>query len=106
MKSAARVLFPALLVTLVLAGCEAPANVPRAASHRSAVPQQSNWTERREAQLTQMGLDKKAARNKAQEEAARLGLASTETYSLYDSAAKQRAMQEDFENDLAKTARR
>jgi len=80
--------------------------VPRAASHRSAVPQQANWSERREAQLTQMGLDQKAARSKAQEEATRLGYASSETYALYDSAAKQRAEQENFENDLAKTARR
>lgn len=100
MKLAVCVLVPSALFALLLTGCEAPANVPRAASHRSAVPQ-ANWTERREAQLIQMGLKSSDARSKAREEANSLGYAG-DTYTVYNSQAKQQAEQEKFESDFAK----
>lgn len=103
MKSAARLLVPALLATLILAGCEAPANVPRAASRQSA-PAERAWIERREAQLRQMGLKDGDASLKAREEWEHFGNTG-ESYTLYDSTAKPRAEQEKFESDLAKTGR-
>lgn len=103
MKTLLRLLVPSALLGFLLAGCEAPANVPRAASHRSAVPQ-SDWLTRREAQLTQMGLKPGEARSKAESEWRNLGN-STEGYTVYDSAAKQKAEQAKFEDDLAKRSR-
>lgn len=103
MKSRACVSFSALLVALLLAGCEAPANVPGAASQRDGVPR-ATWIARRESQLKQMGLKDGAAAMKAQEEWSNLGN-STESYTLYDSSAKARATRDKFEDDLAKSTK-
>lgn len=103
MKSRACVSFSALLVALLLAGCEAPANVPGAASQRDGVTRDT-WIARRESQLKQMGLKDGEAAMKAQEEWSNLGN-STESYTLYDSSAKQRAKQDRFEDDLAKSTK-
>ncbi|MBI2510858.1 MAG: hypothetical protein HYV96_02665 [Opitutae bacterium] len=103
MKLLACVAVPALLATLFLAGCEAPANVPRAAAQRDRT-QAETWIARRESQLKQMGLKDGDAAMKARDEWRDLGN-STESYTLYDSAAKQKAEQEKFESDLAKAPR-
>lgn len=100
MKLFARLAGPALLATLVLAGCQAPANVPGAAAQRDR-SHADQWIARRESQLKQMGLKDGDAAMKAREEWTNLGN-STESYTLYDSAAKQKAEQEKFEEDLGK----
>jgi hypothetical protein len=102
MKSA-RMLVPALLIACFLAGCAAPANVPGAAAQRDRT-QADQWIARRESQLKQMGLKDGDAATKARDEWTNLGN-STESYTLYDSAAKQKAEQEKFESDLAKVPR-
>lgn len=104
MKAAVRIVFPALLVALLLAGCEAPANVPHAASRKMSTADQA-WISRRESQLQQMGLKAGDAAMKAREEWEHLGN-SADSYTLYDSAAKQRAEQAKFENDLAQSGRK
>ncbi len=101
MKTHACAALPALVVALLLAGCEAPANVPGAASQRDGVTRDT-WIARRESQLKQMGLKDGDAAMKAQEEWRNLGN-STESYTLYDSSAKARATQDKFEDDLAKS---
>lgn len=103
MKLLARVAVPTLLATLFLAGCEAPANVPGAASQRDRTSSDT-WIARRESQLKQMGLKDGDAAMKAREEWTHLGN-STESYTLYNSAAKQKAEQEKLESDLAKAPR-
>ncbi len=104
MKSPARLLVPTLLAALFLAGGAAPANVPGAAAQRDRT-QADAWVARREAQLKQMGLKDGDAAMKAREEWEHLGN-STESYTLYDSAAKQKAEQEKFESDLTKVPRK
>jgi hypothetical protein len=101
MKSRACVAFPALLVALWLAGCEAPANLPGTASQHDRVTRDT-WIAHRESQLKQMGLKDGDAAMKAQEEWRNLGN-STESYTIYDSSAKARATQDKFEDDLAKS---
>lgn len=97
------VLFGAIALVVVLTGCEAPANVPGpGAQQRSGL--RDSWVARRESQLKQMGLKDSDAAMKAAEEWQNLGN-STESYTLYDSRAKQKAEQEKFESDLAKTPR-
>lgn len=99
MKTLARVLLPALFATLLLAGCEAPANVPGAAAQHDRMPRDT-WIARREAQLKQMGLKDGEVATKARDEWRNLG-GATESYTLYDSAAKQKAEREKFESNLA-----
>lgn len=96
--------FPFLFMVgiALLAGCQSSETARANSQPRPSFPNQTNWFARREAELTQMGLTKDEARTKAQEEWDHLGN-TTETYSLYDSTAKQKAKQDKFENDLAKT---
>lgn len=86
-----------------LTGCEAPANLPRAAAQRDKT-QADAWVLRRQNQLKQMGLKDGEAALKAREEWEHLGN-STESYTIYDSSAKQQAKQEKFEEDLAKSTK-
>ena len=102
MKTLLRLLVPSALLGFLLAGCEAPANVPRVAQRNST--EANHWLARREAQLTQMGLKPGEARSKAESEWRNLGN-SAEGYTVYDSAAKQKAEQAKFEDDLAKRSR-
>lgn len=93
----------ALVLGSLLAGCEAPANLPRAALQRNS-PEAARWMERRTAQLEQMGLQPGEAAMKARSEWEHLGNPA-ESYALHDSRAAQQAKQERFESDLAKAGR-
>lgn len=103
MKPALCSMFLALVLGSLLTGCAAPANVPRAAMQRDRATRDT-WIARRESQLAQMGLKSGDAAMKARSEWEHLGNA-TESYPLYNSAAKQKAEQEKFESDLAKASR-
>lgn len=93
-------LLPLLALAAVLAGCQEPAVSRSPATQRNSA-EAARWMERRAAQYEQMGLKKGEAAMKASDDWQHLGNA-VETYPLYDSAAKRRAEQDKFEDDLAK----
>jgi len=93
-------LFSLVILGIVLAGCQEPQAARSPASQRSSA-EADRWMERRTAQYEQMGLKKGDAATKALQDWQNLGNA-VESYPLYDSAAKQRAEQAKFEDDLSK----
>lgn len=93
-------LFPLVVLATVLAGCQEPQTARSPATQRTSA-EAARWMDRRAAQYEQMGLKKGDAAAKASQDWQNLGN-SVESYTLYDSAAKQRADQAKFEDDLSK----
>lgn len=90
---------------LWLAGCQAPAEQPSVSRQRDTTERQA-WIERRAAQLSASGLSSSAASSKAAAEWTSRAGDPSESWTVYDSAAAQKAEQRKINQDLEKMQRR